>query len=128
MLWCLHILTQFFPISDIKENVWIWNNEDAAALYMDKGEIIRFKVENEKFTDDTPLNPSVYMAAKAAAESSAAAAAAGGEASGVEGALGDAMANAALAKEPPYQIHVCAISPLPAIRLSSCFDAIDHSH
>ncbi|KAF8426337.1 RNA polymerase III subunit Rpc25-domain-containing protein [Tirmania nivea] len=63
-------------VFDIKENVWIWHSE-GTELYMDKGEVIRFKVENEKFTDQTPVNP---MAAKAEVV-------------------------AELHKEPPYQIN-----------------------
>jgi len=41
---------------DIKENVWIWNN-DGNEFYMDKNEIIRFRVEEEAFEDQLPIPP-----------------------------------------------------------------------
>ena len=85
--------------SDIKENVWVWHSE-GTELYMDKGEIIRFKVENEKFTDQTPVNP---MAAKAEVESVS---------SGAEGEEAKELAErqaAELHKEPPYQINVSEV-------------------
>jgi len=64
---------------------------------MDKGEIIRFKVENEKFTDQTPVNP---MAGKAEIVNVS---------GGVEGEEAKELAErqaAELHKEPPYQINV----------------------
>jgi len=39
---------------DVKENVWIWDN-DGNQFYMDKNEIIRFRVEDEKFHDQLPV-------------------------------------------------------------------------
>jgi len=76
-------------VFDIKENVWIWHNE-GVPLYMDKGEVIRFKVENEKFTDQTPVNPTASIEK-------------------VESAGADAAAVASIAvevhKDPPYQIN-----------------------
>jgi DNA-directed RNA polymerase III subunit RPC8 len=42
--------------SDHLEQVWIWNNE-GEAYYMDKNEEIRFRVEDEKFRDQTPRAP-----------------------------------------------------------------------
>ena len=85
--------------SDIKENVWVWHSE-GTELYMDKGEIIRFKVENEKFTDQTPVNP---MAAKAEISSVS---------SGEEGEEAKELAErqmAELHKESPYQINVSGV-------------------
>ncbi|KAF8468960.1 DNA-directed rna polymerase III 25 kd polypeptide [Kalaharituber pfeilii] len=72
-------------VFDIKENVWIWHNE-GTELYMDKGEVIRFKVENEKFTDQTPVNPQTAVAKVDTPG--------GGETAAVE-----------LHKDPPYQIN-----------------------
>lgn len=40
----------------MKENVWIWNNDDN-PFYMDKNELIRFRVEEEVFEDQLPLPP-----------------------------------------------------------------------
>lgn len=85
--------------SDIKENVWIWHSE-GTELYMDKGEIIRFKVENEKFTDQTPVNP---VAAKVEVASVSV---------GAEGEEAKELAErqaAELHKEPPYQINVSEV-------------------
>ena len=58
---------------------------------MDKGEIIRFKVEIEKFTDQTPVNPTA-AAAKVEGESDEAVAA--------------AAAAAEMHSDPPYQLNV----------------------
>jgi hypothetical protein len=41
---------------DVKENVWIWNN-DGNEFYMDKNEVIRFRVEEEAFEDQLPVPP-----------------------------------------------------------------------
>lgn len=41
---------------DVKENVWIWNN-DGNEFYMDKNEVIRFRVEEEAFEDQLPIPP-----------------------------------------------------------------------
>jgi len=85
--------------SDIKENVWVWHSE-GTELYMDKGEVIRFKVENEKFTDQTPVNP---MAAQVEVASVS---------SGAEGEEAKELAErqaAELRKEPPYQINVSEV-------------------
>lgn len=41
---------------DVKENVWIWNNE-GNEFYMDKNEVIRFRVEEEAFEDQLPIPP-----------------------------------------------------------------------
>lgn len=41
---------------DVKENVWIWNN-DGNDFYMDKNEVIRFRVEEEAFEDQLPVPP-----------------------------------------------------------------------
>ncbi|KAI5789112.1 RNA polymerase III subunit Rpc25-domain-containing protein [Geopyxis carbonaria] len=41
---------------DVKENVWIWNNE-GNEFYMDKNEIIRFRIEEEAFEDQLPIPP-----------------------------------------------------------------------
>lgn len=43
---------------DHAEQVWIWHNGDD-MLYLDKNEIIRFRVEEERFIDKTPVNPSL---------------------------------------------------------------------
>lgn len=42
--------------SDVKENVWIWNN-DGNDFYMDKNETIRFRIEEEAFEDQLPIPP-----------------------------------------------------------------------
>lgn len=85
--------------SDIKENVWVWHN-DGTELYMDKGETIRFKVENEKFTDQTPISPvaagvKVEMTPVGATEEEAAAQA--------------GREQAEMHKDPPYQINVSGV-------------------
>lgn len=41
---------------DVKENVWIWNN-DGNEFFMDKNETIRFRVEEEAFEDQLPIPP-----------------------------------------------------------------------
>jgi len=41
---------------DLKENVWIWDN-DGNEFYMDKNELIRFRVEEEAFEDQLPIPP-----------------------------------------------------------------------
>lgn len=41
---------------DVKENVWIWNN-DGNEFYMDKNELIRFRIEEEAFEDQLPIPP-----------------------------------------------------------------------
>ncbi|KAA8896297.1 RNA polymerase III subunit Rpc25-domain-containing protein [Sphaerosporella brunnea] len=41
---------------DVKENVWVWNN-DGNQFYMDKNEVIRFRVEEEAFEDQLPVPP-----------------------------------------------------------------------
>jgi hypothetical protein len=42
--------------SDGKEQVWIWHN-DGQEFYMDKNEVIRFRVESEQFVDQLPIPP-----------------------------------------------------------------------
>lgn len=42
--------------SDGKEQVWIWHNDDQ-DFYMDKNEVIRFRVEGEVFVDQLPVPP-----------------------------------------------------------------------
>jgi len=80
-------------VFDIKENVWIWHNE-GTELYMDKGELIRFKVENEKFTDQTPVAPTAVSKAKTPSIQADAEAEAEAEA-----------AIAEIHQDPPYQIN-----------------------
>ncbi|CAZ85061.1 unnamed protein product [Tuber melanosporum] len=41
---------------DGKEQVWIWRNDDQ-DFYMDKNEVIRFRVEGEVFVDQLPVPP-----------------------------------------------------------------------
>ncbi|RPB02305.1 hypothetical protein L873DRAFT_449717 [Choiromyces venosus 120613-1] len=41
---------------DGKEQVWIWRNDDQ-DFYMDKNELIRFRVEGEVFVDQLPVPP-----------------------------------------------------------------------
>ncbi|PWW79263.1 hypothetical protein C7212DRAFT_340169 [Tuber magnatum] len=41
---------------DGKEQVWIWHNDDQ-DFYMDKNEVIRFRVEGEVFVDQLPVPP-----------------------------------------------------------------------
>jgi DNA-directed RNA polymerase III subunit RPC8 len=41
---------------DVAENVWVWNNE-GNQFYMDKNEVIRFRVEEEAFEDQLPVPP-----------------------------------------------------------------------
>ncbi|KAI5850418.1 RNA polymerase III subunit Rpc25-domain-containing protein [Morchella snyderi] len=41
---------------DGKEQVWIWNN-DGQEFYMDKNELIRFRIEEEQFVDQLPIPP-----------------------------------------------------------------------
>ncbi|KAL7275558.1 DNA-directed RNA polymerase III complex subunit Rpc25 [Rhizina undulata] len=41
---------------NIQESVWVWNNE-GQDFYMDKNELIRFRIENEKFVDQLPVPP-----------------------------------------------------------------------
>jgi DNA-directed RNA polymerase III subunit RPC8 len=41
---------------DVAENVWVWNN-DGNQFYMDKNEVIRFRVEEEAFEDQLPVPP-----------------------------------------------------------------------
>jgi DNA-directed RNA polymerase III subunit RPC8 len=45
---------------DLKENVWIWNN-DGNQFYMDKNELIRFRIEDEMFEDQLPVTPHVQI-------------------------------------------------------------------
>ncbi|KAI5782422.1 RNA polymerase III subunit Rpc25-domain-containing protein [Pyronema domesticum] len=48
---------------DVKENVWVWNN-DGNEFYLDKNEVIRFRVEEEKFEDQLPVPPHLKDALK----------------------------------------------------------------
>lgn len=41
---------------DVKENVWIWSN-DGNQFFMDKNELIRFRIEEEAFEDQLPIPP-----------------------------------------------------------------------
>ncbi|PUU82197.1 RNA polymerase III subunit Rpc25-domain-containing protein [Tuber borchii] len=41
---------------DGKEQVWIWR-DDGQDFYMDKNELIRFRVEGEVFVDQLPVPP-----------------------------------------------------------------------
>lgn len=47
--------------SDEAEQVWVWEyetDEGAHDLYMDRGELIRFRVFDETFIDTSPTGPS----------------------------------------------------------------------
>jgi DNA-directed RNA polymerase III subunit RPC8 len=43
---------------DHNEQVWVWQSGDD-MLYLDKNELVRFRIEEEEFIDNTPLNPSL---------------------------------------------------------------------
>ncbi|KAF8248720.1 hypothetical protein K440DRAFT_649790 [Wilcoxina mikolae CBS 423.85] len=43
---------------DLKENVWIWVN-DGNQFYMDKNELIRFRIEDEVFEEQLPVTPHI---------------------------------------------------------------------
>ncbi|KAF3938452.1 hypothetical protein ABW19_dt0203321 [Dactylella cylindrospora] len=43
---------------DHNEQVWVWHTEDD-ELYFDKNELIRFRVEEEEFNDNTPVDPAL---------------------------------------------------------------------
>lgn len=46
-----------FPIhSEESEQVYIWRNE-GSELYFDKGDIVRFRIENEEWHDQSELAP-----------------------------------------------------------------------
>lgn len=40
-----------------KEQAWIWNVDEETKLYLDQNEKIRFRVEQEIFTEQIPLKP-----------------------------------------------------------------------
>jgi len=44
-------------ISDHTEQVWIWTTPDQVNLYYDPQEIVRFRIESEKWVDQSPLGP-----------------------------------------------------------------------
>lgn len=44
--------------SNHTEQVWVWENEGADALYFDNHESVRFRIEAEEWTDHSPLTPS----------------------------------------------------------------------
>ena len=66
---------------------------------MDKGELIRFRVENEKFTDQTPVNPT------ASAPPSPPPIAKDGGADGKKTEEVQVQPAMEVHKDPPYQIN-----------------------
>ncbi|KAJ6257713.1 DNA-directed RNA polymerase III subunit rpc8 [Drechslerella dactyloides] len=71
---------------DHSEQVWVWRTEDGDELFFDKNELVRFRVEEEEFTDNTPVDP----------------------------ALRDSLADADL--KPPYKLIVGAFSDHPSLK------------
>lgn len=43
--------------SDMKDQVWIWDNGEGGIFYFDVGETVRFRVEQEEWHDQVPSGP-----------------------------------------------------------------------
>ncbi|EGX49249.1 hypothetical protein AOL_s00078g282 [Orbilia oligospora ATCC 24927] len=46
-------------VFDHNEQVWVWRTEDGDELFFDKNESVRFRVEEEEFIDNTPVDPAL---------------------------------------------------------------------
>ncbi|KAF3928167.1 hypothetical protein AA313_de0205391 [Arthrobotrys entomopaga] len=46
-------------VFDHNEQVWVWRTEDGDELFFDKNETVRFRVEEEEFVDNTPVDPAL---------------------------------------------------------------------
>ena len=45
------------PPSDLPQNIWVWNVEDGQRMYYDNHEMVRFRVIDESWHDQTPTKP-----------------------------------------------------------------------
>ena len=43
--------------SDLTQNIWVWNVEDGQRMYYDSHEMVRFRVVDENWHDQTPTKP-----------------------------------------------------------------------
>lgn len=46
--------------SDMKDQVWIWDNGEGGIFYFDVGETVRFRVEQEEWHDQVPTAPDLH--------------------------------------------------------------------
>jgi len=64
----VHRSSPLTQVSNEDESVWVWTTEDGQQLYFDKGERVRFRIEQEIWTDLAPTDqpPKLSQAGDAA--------------------------------------------------------------